>query len=288
MNNMKNYRATRNVLMVMVFLFSLSKVIYSQDRNVESNLKWWSEARYGMFIHWGLYSHDGCFYKGQDGKTEHMMRHLQIPLADYAKIADDFNPVKFDADQWVSVAKNGGMRYVVFTAKHHDGYAMFNSPSSGYDITRTSPFKRDPVRELADACAKHGLKLGLYYSLGRDWEDPDAYTKDGRRSNTWDFPDENKKDFSKYIERKVKPQLREMLTQYGPIGLIWFDTPESISPEQSRDIVAFIQSIQPNCIINGRVGNNLGDYMVSEQEIPESRGCYAMGNLYDLKQTLGI
>lgn len=233
-------------------------------------IDWWLDARFGMFIHWGLYSQDGCFWRGQDGKTEHMMRHLQIPLKQYATLADVFNPVKFDAENWVLLAKNSGMKYIVYTAKHHDGFAMYNSPGSGFNITRKTPFKRDPVKELAEACRKHGMRLGLYYSLGRDWEDPDASTENGRRSNTWDFPDEAKKDFSKYMERKVKPQVRELLTQYGPVAVIWFDTPENISPAHSKELIRLIRSLQPDCIINSRVGNRLGDYKVIEQEIPKN------------------
>lgn len=236
-------------------------------------LRWWSTARFGMFIHWGLYAQDGCFWKGRDGKSEHMMRHLQIPIAEYEKIATEFNPVKFNADQWVEIAKAAGMKYLVITAKHHDGFAMFDSPSDSYNIVRRTPFRRDVIKELAEACRKHDLKFGVYYSLGRDWHDPDVPTSvkaDGtRRSNTWDFPDEDKKDFSKYFERKVKPQVRELLTQYGPIALMWFDTPERISAAQSRELVALVRKLQPECIVNARVGNRLGDYAVQEQKIPE-------------------
>ncbi len=237
-------------------------------------LEWWSEARFGMFIHWGLYSHDGCFWNGKDGKTEHMMRHLQIPIAEYEKIATQFNPVKFSADEWVRIAKDAGMKYMVITTKHHDGFAMFESPSNDYNIVKRTPWKRDAIKELADACRKQGLKFGVYYSLGRDWHDPDVPTSvkaDGnRRSNTWDFPDEEKKDFTKYFERKVKPQVRELLTQYGPIAVMWFDTPEKISKAQSEELVALIRKLQPDCVINARVGNRLGDYAVQEQKIPAS------------------
>jgi alpha-L-fucosidase len=258
----------KRIFLCLIVFFVASQLWAQNAQNTK--MDWWKEAKFGMFIHWGLYSHDGCYYKGKDGLTEHMMRHLQIPLADYAKIADDFNPVKFDANQWVTIAKNAGMIYLVITAKHHDGFAMYNSPSSEYDITRKTPFRRDPVKELAEACARQGLRFGVYYSLGRDWQDPDAYTKDGRRSNTWDYPEEDKKDFGKYLERKVKPQLRELLTQYGPIAVLWFDTPESINAKHSEELVELIHSIQPACIINSRVGNKLGEYEVSEQEIPES------------------
>jgi alpha-L-fucosidase len=241
---------------------------------VESNaaatrLRWWSEARFGMFIHWGLYAQDGCFWKGQDGKSEHMMRHLTIPIAEYEKIASDFNPVRFDATQWVRIAKDAGMKYIIITSKHHDGFAMYNSPGDSYNIVARTPFKRDPIKELADACRKQGVRFGVYYSLGRDWHDPDVPTRDGYRSNTWDFPDESKKDFSKYFERKVKPQVTELLTQYGPIAVMWFDTPEKISRAQSQELLALIHRLQPDCVVNARVGNRLGDYAVEEQKIPD-------------------
>jgi alpha-L-fucosidase len=241
---------------------------------VEKRLEWWSHARFGMFIHWGLYSHDGCFWNGKDGKTEHMMRHLQIPVSEYEKIAAAFNPVKFNADEWARIARDAGMQYMIITSKHHDGFAMFNSPSNDYNIVSRSPFARDPTKELADSCRAKGLRFGVYYSLGRDWHDPDVPTdpkSDGSsRSNFWDYPDETKKDFSKYFERKVKPQVRELLTQYGPIAALWFDTPEKISAAQSKELLDLVHSLQPDCIVNSRVGNRLGDYKVEEQRIPES------------------
>jgi alpha-L-fucosidase len=241
-----------------------------------ARLAWWNEARFGMFIHWGLYAQWGCHYPGPGGKLldglgEHMMMRLKIPRADYAKIADGFNPVKFDAEAWVAIAQAAGMKYLVITSKHHDGFAMFDSPSSDYDIVKRTPWHRDPVKELAEACRRHGLRFGVYHSLGRDWDDPDVPTDlkpDGwRRSNTWDFPDEGKKDFAKYFERKVKPQVRELLTQYHP-DILWFDTPERIKPAQSTELMALIRQLQPGCIVNQRIGNRLGDYRVAEQEIP--------------------
>lgn len=232
-------------------------------------MQWWTEARFGMFIHWGLYAQDGCFWQGQDGKSEHMMRNLKIPIVEYEKITKEFNPTNFDAREWVRIAKAAGMKYLVITAKHHDGFAMFNSPSDTYNIVARTPFKRDPVEELAAECRTEGIRFGVYYSLGRDWHDPDVPTRNAYRSNTWDFPDENKKDFSRYFERKVKPQVRELLTQYGPIDILWFDTPEKISKTQSTELIALIHQLQPRCIINARVGNHLGDYAVQEQKIPD-------------------
>jgi len=247
---------------------------------IAARLAWWSDARFGMFIHWGLYSQWGCHYPGPDGKllngkTEHMMRHLQIPRLEYAKIANLFNPVKFDADAWVRTARDAGMKYMVITSKHHDGFAMFNSPSNDYNIVKRTPWARDPIKELSEACRRAGLKFGVYYSLGRDWDDPDVPTdrmRDGStRTNYWDFPDESAKVFSRYFERKVKPQIRELLTQYGPIDMLWFDTPEKISPAESIELIKLIHSIQPDCIVNQRVGNRYGDYRVEEQSIPVER-----------------
>jgi len=246
----------------------------TNDAASAKRLAWWSDARFGMFIHWGLYSQWGCHYPGTNGDllnggSEHMMQHLQIPLAQYAKIADVFNPTNFSADEWVSIAKNAGMKYMVITAKHHDGFAMYDSPSSGkYNIVASTPWHRDPVRELAEACRKQGLKFGVYYSLGRDWADPDVPTKAGYRSNTWDYPDESKKVFDRYFRRKVIPQITELLTQYGPIAVLWFDTPEEISAAESQELLALIHKLQPDCIVNSRIGHGLGDYGVQEQKIP--------------------
>ena len=256
-----------------------SLVKIDSPEKVAARLAWWSEARFGMFIHWGLYSQWGSHYPGADGrlldgKSEHMMRHLRLPFALYSTIAGVFNPEKFDADAWVRTAQDAGMKYLVITSKHHDGFAMFDSPSHDYNLVKRTPFKRDAIKELADACARGGLKFGVYYSLGRDWEDRDVPTEkkaDGnRRSNDWDWPDETTKDFSKYFERKVKPQIRELLTQYGPIALLWFDTPEKITRAQSEELMRLIHELQPNCIVNQRVGNRLGDYRVAEQNVPDA------------------
>lgn len=235
---------------------------------VAKRLEWWSDARFGMFIHWGLYAQDGCFWNGQDGRSEHMMRTLEIPISEYEKIAKEFNPVKFNAGEWAKIAKDAGMKYMVITSKHHDGFAMFDSPGNDYNIVKQTPWKRDPIKELSEACEKQGIKFGVYYSLGRDWHDPDCNSVKGWRSNTWDFPDEAKKDFSKYFERKVKPQITELITQYKP-AIIWFDTPELITKDQSIELLALIHKLDPACVVNQRVGNKLGDYAVREQKIPE-------------------
>lgn len=248
-----------------------SVVAEMSDKSAE-RLAWWREAKFGMFIHWGVYSKAGGEWNGQTRHAEWLQLTAKIPLAEYAAYARTFNPVQFNADEWVSIARNAGMKYLVITSKHHDGFAMYDSRCNDYNIIKGSVFNRDPLKELSQACRKQGLRFCVYYSLGRDWQDPDVPTgsgsKAGWRSNLIDFPDESKKDFSKYFERKVKPQVQELLTHYGPIGIMWFDTYELISREQSEELLQLVRTLQPDCIVNNRIGRDLGDYSVSEQEIP--------------------
>ncbi len=246
----------------------------------EARMAWWRDAKFGMFIHWGVYSLPGGEWNGKTNHAEWLQFTAKIPIAEYAKLAAGFNPEKFDAASWVTTAREAGMKYLVVTAKHHDGFAMFDSPSNPYNIVKATAFKRNPLKELAAECGKQGVKFCVYYSLGRDWHDPDVPTGragsekafPGWRSNLLDYPDEDKKDFAKYFERKVKPQVRELLTQYGPIGILWFDTPERITKPQSEELLAMIRGIQPDCIVNVRIGNGLGDYGTPEQEIPRAVG----------------
>lgn len=233
-------------------------------------LQWFEAARTGLFIHWGPYSITGCEWQGQTGNRDaHLMNEFRIPLADYRRLAGTFSPQQFDAAQWVGLAKEAGLRYLVYVSKHHDGFAMFDSPSSAYDITDATPFGRDPLKEIAAECRKQGLTLCLYYSLGRDWSVPGVPTG-GNRCNDWDFPQPPATAVQDYIDTKVKPQLRELLTQYGPIGSIWFDTPDRIAKPQSEALRAWILSLQPNCLINARIGHGFGDYAINEQKIPAS------------------
>ena len=222
----------------------------------QSRLQWWTEARFGMFIHWGIYTVPAGEWNGREieGLGEWIMNRAKIPVRDYEKLAAQFNPVQFDAEKWVSIAKNAGMKYITITSKHHDGFAMYGSKVSPYNIIDATPFHRDPMKELAAACQRQGLKLCFYYSQTQDWHEPDAV------GNDWDFPDERAKNFQKYYDEKVIPQVRELLTNYGPIGLIWFDTPRNITVEQSRKLADLVHMLQPQCLVSGRVGHGLGDY----------------------------
>ena len=231
----------------------------------DARLDWWRDAKFGLFIHWGLYAIPAGEWNGQKvpGIGEWIMKRAEIPVAEYEPLAQQFNPVKFDAAAWVALAKKAGQKYIVITSKHHDGFCIFRSQAGDYNIVEASPFGRDILKELADECQKQGIRLGFYYSQTQDWHHPDG---DG---NDWDF-DEAEKDFDGYIKNYVMPQVRELLTNYGPIALIWFDTPKRITTEQSQALLELCHEIQPDCLVSGRLGNALGDYAsAGDNRIPE-------------------
>jgi alpha-L-fucosidase len=225
------------------------------DAYQDPRLNWWREARFGMFIHWGLYAIPAGEWKGEpvQGIGEWIMLRARIPVSEYEQFAKQFNPVKFDAAEWVALAKAAGQKYMVITSKHHDGFCLFKSALTDYNMIDATPFGRDVIKELADECQKQGMRLGFYYSQTQDWHHPDG---DG---NDWDF-DESKKDFAGYIDNYVKSQVRELLTNYGPVALIWFDTPKRITVEQSKELLDLVHELQPDCLVSGRLGNGLGDY----------------------------
>ncbi len=230
----------------------------------DPRLDWWRDAKFGLFIHWGLYAIPAGEWRGQaiPGIGEWIMHRARIPVSEYEPLAAQFNPVRFDAAEWVGLAKRAGQKYLVITSKHHDGFCLFKSALTTYNIVDATPFGRDVLTELAAECGRQGIKLGFYYSQTQDWHHPDG---DG---NDWDY-DESKKDFAGYIERYVMPQVTELLTNYGPICLIWFDTPKGISEAQSRSLLDLVHRLQPDCLVCGRVGNALGDYAsAGDNKIP--------------------
>ena len=276
---------TRKYCVLLALLACLAPAATPPDAERERRLDWWRDARFGMFIHWGLYSLPAGYWNGKEvpGIGEWIMNHARIPVKEYEKLAEKFNPVRFDADQWVSVAKNAGMKYIVITAKHHDGFAMFNSKASKYNIVEATPFHRDPMKELAAACQRQGIRLCFYYSQTQDWHEPDGI------GNDWDFPDESKKDFNRYFQNKVIPQVRELLTQYGPIGLIWFDTPRNMTREQSAQLANLVHQLQPACLVNGRVGNGMGDYdSAGDNQISFAKGVREWETPVTLNDTWGF
>ncbi len=217
---------------------------------------WWEEARFGLFIHWGLYALLAGEYKGKrtHNIAEWIMHDLRIPKEEYEQLARQFNPQHFDAKFIARLAREAGMRYVVLTSKHHDGFAMYHSQASAYNVVDATPFGRDVAKELQLACEQEGLKLCFYYSQAQDWHHPDGIEE------IYNDPSPH---FRRYLEEKCKPQLQELLTQYGDIGLIWFDTPMTMTEAESRELKALVRSLQPDCLVSGRIGHGLGDYMTT-------------------------
>jgi alpha-L-fucosidase len=226
----------------------------------ENRLAWFRHDKFGLFIHWGLYSIPAGYWKGQrsPGIGEWIMNRMKIPAPEYAQLANQFYPVNFDADAWAQLAADAGMKYVVITSKHHDGFALFKSAVSPFNVVDATPFKRDIVKELAAACAKRGLRFGVYYSQSQDWHEP------GGSGNDWDFPKNDVKDksgaYDRYLREKAEPQIRELLTNYGPICLVWFDTPQMMGTgDRAKRFTDIVRSLQPDTLIDGRLGS-VGDY----------------------------
>ncbi len=240
---------------------------YETEEEYQARMQWWKDAKYGMFIHWGLYSILGGEYKGEVTPkiAEWIQNTLKIPESEYKKLVQQFDPEKFNADEWVKVAKDAGMKYMVITSKHHDGFAMFDSKVSEYDIMST-PFKRDIIKELKTACDKQGIKFGLYYSHAIDWENPNAYIGEGvlqDRMNLVDF-DPKKMDRAKYFKEKSFPQLREILTNYGTIDIVWFDMGKGLNNDEIREFVKIAKELQPNIIISSRVGDEIAPEVLNK------------------------
>jgi alpha-L-fucosidase len=216
----------------------------------------------------------------RDDDVENIMLGFRIPLADYREVARHFNPVKFDAQQWVSMIKAAGMKYMVITAKHEDGFAMFHSQVSKYNIVDTTPFKRDPLKELSEACRREGIRFCTYYAQRHDFEDPNADIND------WDFHG-FKRNYEKYWEGKAKPQVRELLTGYGPLGIMWFDDLTNTS-QQAQQMVDLVHSLQPRCLMDERVRSfsgegPVGDYAeLGDRELPSG----VLQEYFEVPQTL--
>ena len=255
----------------------------------DRRLAWWREARFGCFIHWGVYSGPGGEWEGRPftGYAEHLMRIKKIPLAVYKeKVVAPFNPAKFKADEWVSLIKSAGMRYLVITAKHHDGFAMWPSQVSKYNIHDATQFQRDPMKELSEACHRAGIRFGFYYSHAFDWEDPDApgndwdYDNPGGDRNLhggvqwYDQHPELLEKARRYVDRKAIPQVRELIRMYHP-DILWFDTPQKLPVSEQLRVVQAVREADPNIVINGRAaragGEQFGDYQNTGDRAAEFR-----------------
>lgn len=228
------------------------------------DLQWFRDAKFGMFIHWGLYSELAGTYKGKNyyGSGEWIMYQAQIPAAEYATIASRFNPVDFNAGAWAQLAKDAGIRYMVITAKHHEGFSMYDSKVSDFNIVKATPYKKDPMKALAAANRKRGIQFGFYYSQYLDWHEPNG------GGNDWDFVDSTKKTLDYYYQKSI-PQLKELMSNYGPLGIIWFDQPGGLTRAQTQSMLDTLRALQPNTLFSSRVGEGLGDYTdFGDSEVP--------------------
>jgi len=239
----------------------------------DERLAWWREARFGMFIHWGVYSGLGNEFHGKKGGgyAEHIQRVLKIPIPVYRKeVAGTFNPTNFNADEWVSLAKQAGMGYIVITAKHHDGFAMWPSKVNTYNIMDATPWKHDPMKDLKAACQKHGIRFGFYYSQAFDWGEKDGAGNDWDYDNPggdkllggknwWETRPEFMAHARKYVDEKAIPQLRELIRMYDP-DILWFDTSSKLPPSENLRIMKAVREASPRVVISGRLVGSWGDY----------------------------
>ncbi|MEJ2903704.1 alpha-L-fucosidase [Pedobacter panaciterrae] len=281
----------RILFSITLALLFLGQTGYSQKQlSKDERMKWWREAKFGMFIHWGVYAQFAGVYKGHEqlrGGAEWIMNRSKIPVAEYQEMAKSFNPVKYDPDAWVKMAKDAGMKYIIITAKHHDGFALFNSKASKWDITDATPYGKDLLKPLAEACKKQGMKLGFYYSQAQDWNNAggsaarkvmtegwlnpdsakvDAYTE--AHHGHWD-PAQETKSFAQYIDEVSVPQVKELMTNYGDIAVLWWDTPTNMTDEAALKLQDALKT-QPQIITNDRLKrpNFPGDTKTPEQKIP--------------------
>ncbi len=244
----------------------------------EKRLEWFRDAKYGMFIHWGLYAIPAGEWKGQRclGLGEWLMNRCKVPVREYEQLTKQFNPVKYDPDAWVQLAQDAGMKYIVITSKHHDGFALFKSAVSPYNVVDATPYRKDILKQLADACAKRGMRLGFYYSQSQDWHEP------GGAGNNWDFGPDTAPDgktelkkYDDYLRGKAEPQVKELLTNYGRVALIWFDTPRMMTPARGQRFADIVRSLQPETLIDGRLGTegdyrSTGDNVIPPEPSPEA------------------
>ncbi len=299
-NNMRLF-LTLALLLFVHSTFAQKDYLAESTADRDQRMGWWRDATFGMFIHWGAYAVPAGEYKGKEvkGVGEWIMHTANIPISEYETYVRSFNPVQFNAKEWVAIAKNAGMKYIVITSKHHDGFSLWDSKVSTYDIMDAAPYKKDILKELSDACKEAGIKMCFYHSI-MDWHEPDAESKKEYTHQNTVNP-----DFTKYREQYLKPQLKELVEKYDP-AVLWFDgewIPEW-TEDQGRDLYNYLRSIKPGLIINNRVGkgrdgmqgmnlykNAAGDFGTPEQEILEGtsdtdwESCMTMNDSWGFKKS---
>ena len=266
-----------SLLMPLISLIAAPLVAQVAESQVQRDqrMAWFRDARFGLFIHWGVYAVPAGEWNGQTNYGEWFLEQTKMPVSQYEEFADQFNPVRFDARQWVRLAKEAGMKYIVITSKHHDGFSIYPSDQTDWCI-KSTPFKRDPLQELAKACRAAGIRLCFYHSI-MDWHHPDWGTR-----RAWNDKATGTPDMDRYVAY-MKAQLKELITRYGPLGILWFDGEweKPWTRERGVDLYNYVRSLQPDIIINNRVGKGragmdgmdkgtggVGDYGTPEQEIP--------------------
>ncbi len=268
-------------LLVRILPFALAAVLIdgcctnkpnlSPPTSQAQKMKPFQDMRFGMFIHWGLYSVPAGEWKGKTGYAEWFQLETKMPLAEYSKFADRFDPTNFDANQWIKTVKDSGMKYIVITSKHHDGFAMYDTKLEDYNIVKDTPWHHDPLKDLAAACRRDGVGFGVYYSLP-DWHNTNFPAQYSQRHFHGD-PNPNA-DLDKYISY-MKGQIHELLTHYGPVTCLWFDdggsfekisTARRVELTHAQSIIDEIHQLQPWCAIDDRLGVG-ADYITPEQQI---------------------
>lgn len=256
-------------LVVFSILLSLVAPTFGAETRAErdTRMAWWREAKFGLFIHWGVYAVPAGTYHGGriGGIGEWIMRNATIPVAEYRGFAKDFNPVQYDPEAWAALAEEAGMKYIVITSKHHDGFALFPSDATDWDIADATPYGKDLLTPLAQAAHRHGLKFGTYYSQAQDWTHPGGAKAGYQEGDGWD--DAHKGSFDDYLQRIAIPQVREILTRIKP-DILWWDTPVWMTEERARPLHE-LMVLRPGLIANNRLGGGFqGDTETPEQHIP--------------------
>ncbi len=296
-------RLTNRFLIVTISLLILtsSQIIYAQNYDANANpreqrMKWWDQARFGMFIHWGLYSIPAGTWKGEDIEElgEWIMAYADIPADDYKKLALQFNPEQFNAREWVQIAKDAGMKYIIITTRHHDGFCLFDTKHTDWDVMDATPFKRDIIKELSDECKNAGIRFCAYYSilewhhpameLNSDFDDLEPFSDQAHDGGPFTHIDSTWRKYgnvrvaegkkSEFIDY-MKAQLKELVDNYNP-GIIWFDGGwvDWWTPEDGKELLQYLWSLNPELIVNNRAAEDFdtdvwyGDYGTPEQSIP--------------------
>jgi alpha-L-fucosidase len=280
-------------LLIFIWLIQLSSVILTaqQSQADRDRLAWWHEAKFGMFIHWGVYSLYGGVYNGHrqaKGDAAWILNRCKIPVAEYRGKAKEFNPDKYDPEAWAKMAKDAGMKYLIIGAKHHDGFALFDTEASDWNVVDATPYGKDLLKPLADACHKQGIKLGFYYSQAVDWTNPGGSAARRLMKEGWPNPDSTRIDqytlehdghwdpvqmtstFDEYIDRVAVPQVRELLTNYGKVSILWWDYDAQMKSAEGARKLQELLKLQPGIISNNRLHADFpGDTKTPEQSIPD-------------------